>query len=395
MGVNNKHLLIVVFFSLVSCKGEKDDGIKPIIGGKPVARIELFNNKADFPIEQINLSEFVDSVGFIRLETTEECLINNINSVFFIDEEIVIVDKMSGKILVFDNNGSYIRKIANRGRGPGEYLDITSCNYDSEKQMLSIYDDHNHKLLLYSIQNNFIKEIKIMTENNAPIRDMINLPEGHYLCYNETSNFGDYSGLWKIDSEGNFVESLFKYGDDFPSVYRTYYSYFQQLPDGSITIMDIVHNDIYNYKKGELRRYIAYEIENNKQYKNKGVRYTEDHYLYSSTAQNKGNYIIGFWADENSALILSFYDKKLNKMRFTEAFDDSDVDDAIWIYKMIDSNVNNALLIDLSSMFVTWMLKQEDTPAHTRDILNRLNSGMSEDEIEKANPIIEILYLKK
>jgi len=396
-----KNAVLLIFVLLFcSCHGEEDYGIKPTIDGKPIAKIQMYSNKADFPMEKINLSEFVDSVKFIRLETTEESLINNINTVFFVDDEVVIVDKMSGKILVFDNNGNYIRKIANRGRGPGEYLGITSCNYDNERRQLSIYDDSTHKLLLYDLLGNFIKEILIDTAKSAPmrapIRDMVNLPNGHYLCYNEliSQEAGDCSGLWEIDSDGNFVRNIFKYDITIPFVYNRYYSYFQTLLDRTTAVRDILHNDIYYYKNGKIIKYISWDIMDNILMNYIGQDFSEETFSYCLTIQDKNGYVIGTWIDKNGQPTYFRYNKNHNKIGFAETFDNSDID-AVWTHKVIDSNLNNALLIDLSSMSVTRMLKQESTPPHTKEILNRLNAGMSEAEIEKANPIIEILYLKK
>ena len=151
------HILFAFSLTVISCKQQQDYGIKPMVNNNSVVEIKLYNNRVDNNIEKIKLSEFIDSVKFVRLETKEESLISAVSSVIFVGEGIVIVDEI-GKILLFDNEGNYIRKIANRGRGPGEYLNITSCSYNSNEKALSIYDDYSKKLLLYSTSGEFIKE---------------------------------------------------------------------------------------------------------------------------------------------------------------------------------------------------------------------------------------------
>jgi len=211
--------LILTFFLFTYC-GEKAPGIKPDIVGKPVAEIMLYNIKVDYPIEEISFSEFIDSVKFIKLETTELC--QNINSVLFINQEMIVLDKVRDNILVFDSDKNYIRKIAKKGQGPGEYLNIASCNYDNERETLIIHDNLGGKLLLYRTTGEFIKEISVKIAKGREIINIgaiINLPNGNYLCYNNAlyKDFGKYSGLWEIDKDGNFVKNLLRYDVTVPA----------------------------------------------------------------------------------------------------------------------------------------------------------------------------------
>ena len=347
-------------------------------------------------MEIIRLSEFVDSVKFIKLETTDENLIKDISKILFIDDEIVVVDKMGGKIFVFDKNGNYTRKIANRGRGPGEYLSITSCNYDSDRQIFSIYDDNSCKLLLYYRNGEFIKESSIVTENGAAIDDVINLHTGNYLCYNSitTREVGNYSGLWEMDSDGNFVKNLFKYNTVVPFIYNPGHSNFSILTDGTIILRDAMYHDIYLYKDGDIKKYLSYNIKDDILYKYQGLVLAEEGYVFCMTSQIKSNYIINWWKDKTFSTFFSLY-KEDDNIKFTDSFDDSDVNDAIWAQKMIDSNMNDALIVEISSMVILELLNNENTPQYLKNRIANLKGDKSEEEIENMNPILELLYLKK
>jgi hypothetical protein len=68
------------------------------------------------------LSEIVDDITFIPLETTDECLIGRIRSIYFSNNYLVIIDADPNQILLFDTTGKFVRTIGNKGQGPGEYI---------------------------------------------------------------------------------------------------------------------------------------------------------------------------------------------------------------------------------------------------------------------------------
>ena len=391
-----KTIFLLLVLAFVSCKRQEDYGIKPVIEGKPVAKIKLYNNEDDYRMEKIGLSEFVDSVKFVKLETSPECWIDMITKILFVDDRMIVIDGFGRKIFLFDSSGSFIRTIANRGRGPGEYLNITSCNYDNARQILSVYDGTSMKLLLYNLNGDLIQETPIITSNGAPIRQIINLPNGNYLCYSEmlSEKVGDYSGLWEMGSQGNFIRNLFRYDiEATPVFFSPQYSSLQHLSDGTITIKDIMHHDIYHYNNGSLQRYISYESKYDNQIALTFENREEVRSVVCMTAQEKGDYIISFWA-VSPLPFFSLYDKKQNKNRFTDTFDNSNIN-AVWNPSMKDSNSDSVLVIEISGSTIIRMLNDENTSAHTKKVLNNLVAGMSESDIEAMNPILEILYLKK
>jgi hypothetical protein len=388
-------ILLLFIISLTNCSLPKKTDLKPIIEGKPVLMVDIFSTIDEYKLEEIRLSEFVDSVKFIKLETKDECLIDYINKVYFIEAGILIIDRQQG-IMLFDNNGGFIRKIGNRGRGPGEYLKITASTYDYKKQLLIIYGDTARKLLVYNLAGDCIKEIPFETEREAALRDIAKLPNGNYLCYNDiaTSNKNNDSGLWEMDSAGVFVRNLFRY--DIAIKSRSSISAkFQQLSDGTISLQDALHNDIYYYKDSKLRRYISY-VPNYEVTQPPAAKANGSNIV---TAQVKENYIITDWA-VNPPLygtspgvppMFSLYDKRRNKNKFTLGFDNSDIN-AIWDPLMTDTNRDDILLIPLYGGAKS---SKEITSEHDKTILGTLTGGMSEGEAKTMNPILEILYMRK
>ena len=385
----------LILFLFVYCGGQ-NFGIKPVVAGKPVAEIMLYNSKVDYPIEKIAFSEFVDSVRFIKFETTEMC--QNINSVLFINQEIIVLDKVRNNILVFDNDRKFIRKIAKRGQKAGEYMNIASCNYDSEGKTLIIYDNIGTKLLLYRTTGEFIKEVSIKKTKGKEIVNIgaiINLPNGNYLCYNNAlyKDLGNYSGLWEIDKDGNFVRTLLKYDVAVPAIFTLNNPTFQSLTDGTIAIRDAMHHDIYHYNAGEINKYISYEIKDSKLIKHQGTPLLNQPILSCIGFHESNNYIITHWKDETGVFIFGLYNKSLNKVRFTNTFESSDLN-VIWPLERINSNRDNMIFVSLSGTKIMQILKENTVSEQTRNILSGFIKNMNEDEIKNMMPIIEVLFLK-
>ncbi|MFI3265513.1 MAG: 6-bladed beta-propeller [Rikenellaceae bacterium] len=89
-----------------------------------ITSIVYFNLKegVEVDIESIEESKIID------LEATKESLISNIYKIELIDNKFYVLDKASfaagGKLLVFDEEGKYIRKIGNIGRARNEYVSL-------------------------------------------------------------------------------------------------------------------------------------------------------------------------------------------------------------------------------------------------------------------------------
>lgn len=70
--------------------------------------------------ENITLSDFVESITYIPLATTYDVLVDKYPRIFVTKDYIITVT--ANKCLLFNRkNGSFIREIGRKGRGPGEY----------------------------------------------------------------------------------------------------------------------------------------------------------------------------------------------------------------------------------------------------------------------------------
>ncbi|MDR1593167.1 MAG: 6-bladed beta-propeller [Prevotellaceae bacterium] len=60
----------------------------------------------------------------VALETTDECLISDINGIEYQNNRYYILDKAGSSVFIFDSTGKFISKLYKKGEGPDEYSEI-------------------------------------------------------------------------------------------------------------------------------------------------------------------------------------------------------------------------------------------------------------------------------
>lgn len=114
-----------------------------------------------FDDEGMKMSDVVDSISYICLETDTTCLIGQIDKFIPLDTILVVVDKeIARSVYLFKQNGQFIRRIGNQGGGPEEYLAIEDVTVDPQTREIILLDLRSKRFLIYSFEGNFVKSIK-------------------------------------------------------------------------------------------------------------------------------------------------------------------------------------------------------------------------------------------
>lgn len=90
------------------------------------------------------------SLKRVNIETNSNTLLYTINDISPFRSGYLIRGKE--KLLYFDSCGNYLCQIGKKGRGPGEYIELSS--YYASNDTVCIYSRSIHSILKYSINNN-------------------------------------------------------------------------------------------------------------------------------------------------------------------------------------------------------------------------------------------------
>jgi hypothetical protein len=183
--------VLIISLFLISCGNSKNEDEN---------QIKTFNLKELPKITDVKLSDlgFAD-IEYIPLQTNGQCLISEIDNIFFNDyniNKIIVCNdyyliKNSKRILKFRNDGSFVTTIGTIGRGPNEFTHIGDLDIDKENKNVYIISSWQNKLCVYSEYGEFIRTFNIPFYSYE-----FRFVEGRILCY-----CGNNSGI----NENSFV----------------------------------------------------------------------------------------------------------------------------------------------------------------------------------------------
>lgn len=161
--------------------------------------------------DSLFVSDWIEPLEIIALETTEESLLGSVDKLVECDGKYYVLDRMRKCILLFAENGKFLRSIGRVGQGPGEYPDL----YDF------VVDVNTGRLYL-------LTEASVIYAYNG---------DGRFLWKKKISN----SLLWNIGCNGDgFVCSsnhlTYTSGEDAYLIYRFDASFQEQ--DRSVKVFE-------------------------------------------------------------------------------------------------------------------------------------------------------------
>jgi hypothetical protein len=382
----NYLLIIIILLTVVTCKSNNNNNqTNGIPNNDNTVFISLDMDKN----ETIDFKKYIDSIRFIRLENNEECLIGKIQQVIFHKGRYYIQDNKAGSIFVFDETGKFKCKISQKGQGPGEYAKISRLLFDYNKEQILIYDGVLYKMLYYTLDCKYIKEIHHFSDN-AIIRDVIQLSDGSFLCYTPDYRKGYKRGIWKVDSTGKLDKFLWETTTQYPFAFHENMSYFYTLKDNKTGLWCADYNDILHFSHDSLYKYLSMKI--NMKTSTDFPGYDIDNTPYKNTMDKtnvieKDNFILTYWWNFDSNNKISLYLKNEDKVIVSTSMYYGE--DVIPAYD-INFNCTDQMMIVINAYIVDVLLNNKYVSEKNKSILRSMFGETNED-----NPILEILYLKK
>ncbi|MGV8134240.1 MAG: 6-bladed beta-propeller [Mangrovibacterium sp.] len=183
-------------FIIESCRDE-------IKTNRVVKNQTLHFDVSNWNRDQTIPQKIIKKIKFIPLETKDDCLIGSIGKIYRSTDLMYIKDnRYVKKILVYNNEGKYLKSIGNYGKGAGEFIGLADFTVDERKNRLLVLDNQQRKVLTYDLDDgSCLNEMKInfWATNFAE-------PEENVLSFyskDQNSKFGAKYSIANLDLKDN------------------------------------------------------------------------------------------------------------------------------------------------------------------------------------------------
>ena len=135
---------------------------------------------ASYPEKKLVLQDFMD-VEYIPLETTDDILCAG--SVWAVSEHLILATNFNqdGNIFLFDReSGKALRKINHKGQSGEEYTSALGFVLDEENNELYVSDTYGRKILVYDLDGNFKR--KLSWKGDFMFGEIFSFDQKHLIC---------------------------------------------------------------------------------------------------------------------------------------------------------------------------------------------------------------------
>jgi hypothetical protein len=146
MDIYMKCILIICTIFLSACCSQEDSA-------KDKVYIDV--NR----ITQHQLKEVFVNIEIIPLETKENVLLGTISKFTIENDHLFFLDRSQKSIIIFSQDGKYVRNLHRVGNGPEEYLDIADFAVNPSNMNINLIDARF--LRIYDIEGSFISKTQI------------------------------------------------------------------------------------------------------------------------------------------------------------------------------------------------------------------------------------------
>lgn len=130
----------------------------------------------------------------------------------FINNRIFICDSQKKYVLVFDSNGNYLFKVGGVGHAQNEIIDYIS-DFDIDKSgYIHVYNRNGLKILIYDNNGEFVRSIRLNDALPTAIKILSN--ENYLASYNCYSSKSGKSELVRINNQGKLTDIVLSDPDE-------------------------------------------------------------------------------------------------------------------------------------------------------------------------------------
>ncbi len=243
--------LIFIFFSIIGCQSVDNVVIDTKSDSCTVLNLnQLFESKT------YSVSDLIDTIKVISLETNSESILSNVKGVKLSDNNIVVLDRyQNGSVAIFEKNGKFVCRLR-QGNGPGEINGVYS--FDIDEQFL--YTLQIEKVNKYSLTGDFIESYPIYEKHNT-LFDCLQIVDDGFLlsinpCESESGKFEVIHTDKEFNKKRQFVFNHHFHGYNTQDVFKANNNNFIFFPPLCNTIYEFDGNSFsplytLNYPKYE------------------------------------------------------------------------------------------------------------------------------------------------
>jgi hypothetical protein len=114
-----------------------------------------------FRKEEVKLSTIAKEIEYVFLETNSESIFASCNGIKVSENFIIVNDDTKNRLLLFSRQGTFLREISKYGKGPGEYRSVGGFTINEQWGRILIISPYQKKLLIFSINGDFISEMNV------------------------------------------------------------------------------------------------------------------------------------------------------------------------------------------------------------------------------------------
>lgn len=156
MRVHIRFTVIIVSLLLNGCFNNPDKG--NVKGRNPDQYATQIIRLPETGQDTLKTSLFADTVLYIPLETTEESFMDLIDQIW-INDSYILINCHNAGLLLFQQDGKFVRRIGKPGRGPGEYGRI--LHFDVLNDTILVSSIGKRGFSRYSFDGIFCDEIRL------------------------------------------------------------------------------------------------------------------------------------------------------------------------------------------------------------------------------------------
>ena len=164
------------------------------------------NVTAQYPKKELILQDFMD-VEYIPLETTDEFLCQG--SIWAEGKNIIIATNFnfSGDIFLFDRKGKALKKINHKGPSDKEYTGfISRIVLDDENGEIFVNDAYTKKILVYDLEGGFKRRLS-MKGDFSPF-EIYNYDQENLICRNDFHANTGQSFILMSKQDGSITKEI-------------------------------------------------------------------------------------------------------------------------------------------------------------------------------------------